>query len=263
MGYRATLLACVFGVGFALHPVRASAQGLQMGATVAPGGVCPTASVVPQGVGRYVYMNAQGALCVSGGSSSSGGFPTQTGLTPGQVSIGTTPTLINAASATQGYIIITNLSPSATIYIGPAGVTTSNGYALQPGYSSFPIYSQAAVYGVVAGGTASANFASFTGTGATSTTLVSSQVSITSGAATALTTSTADKFLYIQNCGAGDLYFGPTNTVTASGAGVGTDIPGSTNLGSAGANMILPYSGPAYAISPSGTTTTACVLEAR
>lgn len=66
----------------------------------------------------------------------------------GQVSIGSTATLIKAAGTRQG-LLITNPSASVTVYIGGSGVTTGNGQELLPGTSiTLPVVS--AVYGIVA-----------------------------------------------------------------------------------------------------------------
>jgi hypothetical protein len=68
----------------------------------------------------------------------------------GQVSVGSSTTLIIAAGTRQG-VLITNPS-SVTVYIGGSGVTTSNGQELLAG-ESVTLPTTSAVYGVVATGT--------------------------------------------------------------------------------------------------------------
>ena len=74
----------------------------------------------------------------------------------GQVSIGTSATLIIAANTRQG-VLITNPSSTVTVYIGGSGVTTGNGQELLPLQSaSLPVVS--AVYGVVASSTQTVSY---------------------------------------------------------------------------------------------------------
>lgn len=62
------------------------------------------------------------------------GFRRSTSIGTGQVSCGTTATIIlTGSSPITGWSL--NNNSGATIYIGPAGVTTSNGYALASGQS--------------------------------------------------------------------------------------------------------------------------------
>jgi hypothetical protein len=74
----------------------------------------------------------------------------------GQVSLGTSATLIIAAGTRQG-VLITNPSATVTVYIGGSGVTTANGQILGPLQSiTIPVVS--AVYGVVAASTQTVSF---------------------------------------------------------------------------------------------------------
>lgn len=74
----------------------------------------------------------------------------------GQVSVGSTPTLIIAAETRQG-VLITNPSSTVTVYIGGVAVSTSNGQQLLPLQSlSLPVAS--AIYGIVATGTQTVSF---------------------------------------------------------------------------------------------------------
>lgn len=76
--------------------------------------------------------------------------------TTGQVSVGSSATPIIAANTRQG-VLITNPSTSVTVFIGGAGVTTSNGQELLPGCSlTLPVVS--AVYGVVATGSQTVSY---------------------------------------------------------------------------------------------------------
>lgn len=85
-------------------------------------------------------------------ASSTGGVLNGTG----QVSIGSSATLILASNLRQG-LLITNPSATVTVYIGGSGVTISNGQALLPGCSiTLPVVS--AVYGVIATGTQSVSY---------------------------------------------------------------------------------------------------------
>lgn len=75
----------------------------------------------------------------------------------GQVSLGTSATLIIAAGTRQG-VIVTNPSTTVTIYVGGSGVTTSNGQIVPPLQSvTLPVVS--AVYGVVAASTQTVSYA--------------------------------------------------------------------------------------------------------
>lgn len=69
----------------------------------------------------------------------------------GQVSVGSSATLIIAANTRQG-VLITNPSTTVTLYVGGSGVTTGNGQIIPPSQSiTLPVVS--AIYGVVATGT--------------------------------------------------------------------------------------------------------------
>jgi hypothetical protein len=75
----------------------------------------------------------------------------------GQVSLGTSATLIIAAGTRQG-VVITNPSSTVTIYVGGSGVTTSNGQIVPPLQSvTLPVVS--AVYGVVVSSTQTVSYA--------------------------------------------------------------------------------------------------------
>lgn len=75
----------------------------------------------------------------------------------GQVSVGTTPTLIAASNGLRYALLITNISSTVTVYIGNSAVTASNGQVLGPGQSlTIPVVGP--VYGVVASGTQTVSF---------------------------------------------------------------------------------------------------------
>ena len=67
----------------------------------------------------------------------------------GQVSVGTTMTLIVAANPARKSVLITNITGTQVIYVGPLGVTTSNGsYLHSAAGSNVTINTKAAVYGI-------------------------------------------------------------------------------------------------------------------
>lgn len=51
-------------------------------------------------------------------------------ITQGQTSVGTAAAVINTAQATPGFLHITNLDNTDTVYVGGAGVTTANGHGI-------------------------------------------------------------------------------------------------------------------------------------
>ena len=67
------------------------------------------------------------------------------------VSVGSTATVIKAANASRGAILIRN-NGSQNIWIGPSGVTTSTGYKLAP-LKMIYLRDKSAIYGIVASGT--------------------------------------------------------------------------------------------------------------
>jgi len=73
----------------------------------------------------------------------------------GQVSVGTTATLITPGNSQQRCATIQNMDSAATMFIGTTAVSTTTGYRLLPGMShTFNV--NRAIYGVVASGTANA-----------------------------------------------------------------------------------------------------------
>lgn len=75
----------------------------------------------------------------------------------GQASLTSVASQIVGVRATRRSVAIINLDSSATIYLGPAGVTTSNGLAIPAGQSvSIPF--TGAIYGVVSTGSVSVSF---------------------------------------------------------------------------------------------------------
>jgi len=74
-------------------------------------------------------------------------------LNHNQVSIATTATVIVARSNNTGRTTIKNLHATEDVFLGGSGVTTSNGFPLEPG-EAMSIESMAAIYGIVASGTA-------------------------------------------------------------------------------------------------------------
>lgn len=74
-------------------------------------------------------------------------------FTPGQATIGTTPTLIAAARSGRQSITVTNTGTTA-VYLGGSGVTTTTG-AYLPGVvgATITIPFSGALYGIVASGT--------------------------------------------------------------------------------------------------------------
>lgn len=92
-------------------------------------------------------VNAAGRMLVDAGGG------TSSALAAGQVTLGTTATLIAAARAGRTKITIT--STAATVfYVGGSGVTAANGfYVAAAAGASVTLDTAAAVYGVVAAGT--------------------------------------------------------------------------------------------------------------
>ena len=68
-------------------------------------------------------------------------------LAHGQVTIGSTATMIKAANTSRKAITIKNIG-AVDVYIGNSGVTTSNGYKLASNAVSPEIRSTAAIYGI-------------------------------------------------------------------------------------------------------------------
>ena len=69
-----------------------------------------------------------------------------------QVTVSTTPTLLVAADPHDQTVIIR--AGSSDVYIGNAGVTTSNGFLLEhKSVVTFPLGAYEALYGVCASGT--------------------------------------------------------------------------------------------------------------
>lgn len=78
-------------------------------------------------------------------------------ITTGQVSVGTTATALSTAESDDrsgSSICVSNPSGGSTVYLGPAGVTTGNGFALDAGASmAFDLQPGELIYGIVASGT--------------------------------------------------------------------------------------------------------------
>lgn len=123
--------------------------------------VVTTCGTQSWGVGGWsaITQTAAGALCTSGGGGGGGATVGAANFTPAQVSVGATATVIAAArtgAAGTGRVSITITNTTTTaIYLGGSGVTTSTGTML-PGVvgASVTINTTAAVYGIVATGTA-------------------------------------------------------------------------------------------------------------
>ena len=116
----------------------------------------PRAHVITNLDGTQIYgVDPANPLQVSGTFTPSGvgygTFDTQ------QVSVGITPTLIAAANAARGGLVVTNPSTTITVFIGSSAVTISTGQALLPG-NSITIPTTADVYGVVAASTQTVSF---------------------------------------------------------------------------------------------------------
>lgn len=76
-------------------------------------------------------------------------------ITPNQISVGATATVIKAAPSAGHYrhsILIKNTDTTNTVYIGASGVTTGTGFPLKPGETMTLDRNYAAVYGICAGG---------------------------------------------------------------------------------------------------------------
>lgn len=79
-------------------------------------------------------------------------------LATGQVTVAATATLVVAARAGRGYVLVQNLGTTA-VYLGGAGVTTSTGMLLQGVAGAIvKIDAAAAIYGIVASGTQAVSF---------------------------------------------------------------------------------------------------------
>jgi len=68
------------------------------------------------------------------------------------VTVGTSATLLSAASTGRQSVVIANNDPGVVLYVGNASVTTSNGLPIQPNGSATFDKSSAAIYGIVASG---------------------------------------------------------------------------------------------------------------
>jgi hypothetical protein len=51
-------------------------------------------------------------------------------ITQGQTSVGTAATVINTSQQNPGFLHVTNLDNTDTVYVGGAGVTTANGHGI-------------------------------------------------------------------------------------------------------------------------------------
>lgn len=85
-----------------------------------------------------------------------GGSPTgYSNLATGQVSVGTTATVIAAARTGRGTVTVAN--GATAIYVGNSGVTTTTGI-LVPVNGNLTLTFNGAVYGIVATGTSSVTY---------------------------------------------------------------------------------------------------------
>lgn len=67
------------------------------------------------------------------------------------VSVGTSATLLDAADSTRQSVTLKNAG-AVTVYVGPSGVTTTNGLPLEPGEALTVDKTTAALYAIVASG---------------------------------------------------------------------------------------------------------------
>lgn len=105
-------------------------------------------------------------LQVLGGSSSSGGgaggvaITSLTGsnaIASGQTALSTSAALLVPTRTARRLVHIKNLDTAETVYVGPSGVTSANGFPLSPG--EFVILeTKADVYAVAGSGTPTAAF---------------------------------------------------------------------------------------------------------
>lgn len=72
------------------------------------------------------------------------------------VSVGTSATALPASALSGRRVVWVYNNGSATIFLGPAGVTTNNGFPLLPGQSVSLAVGALVVYGIVAAGTVEA-----------------------------------------------------------------------------------------------------------
>ena len=74
----------------------------------------------------------------------------------GAVSVGTSATALPASALAARRALIVYNNGSSTIYLGPAGVSTSGGFPLLPGQSVSLEVGALVIYGIVASGTVEA-----------------------------------------------------------------------------------------------------------
>ena len=74
----------------------------------------------------------------------------------GAVSVATTATALPASALAGRRVLRVFNNGSSTIYLGPAGVTTSNGYPLKAGQELVFEFGALVLYGIVAAGTVAA-----------------------------------------------------------------------------------------------------------
>lgn len=132
-------------------------------ARAAVSGATPTATVLLLGTLSIAGLssNGGGTTTANQGTPNAGGvnawpvaIAAPANFTPAQVSVASTATLIAAQRTTRQLISIVNTTTTA-IYIGGSGVTTTTGQLL-PGVvgASITVPTTAALYGIVATGTA-------------------------------------------------------------------------------------------------------------
>lgn len=146
-----------------------SANGQTPAGTTTSAGYVPVAPVDPA-TGATLNkptINADGSMVIAGfnGSNRASGpnpLPTRdtgfTTLAHGQISVGTTATVIAAARSGRGPITIVN-GGTTDVFIGNSNVTTTTGVLL-PGTkgASITLSCQTAVYGIVGTGTQTVSF---------------------------------------------------------------------------------------------------------
>ena len=97
-------------------------------------------------VSKHVPVDAAGVELYYKGST----------VLSGAVSVATSATALPASALSGRRVLWIYNNGSATIFLGPAGVTTSNGFPLLPGQSVSLAVGALVVYGIVASGTVEA-----------------------------------------------------------------------------------------------------------
>lgn len=100
------------------------------------------------GSGNLQPVSAANPLPVTEGRGST--------FAPAQVSVTTTATQILAVTTLPSGRIVRNMDTTATMFIGPSGVTPSNGFPVYAGESFDASHTSAAIYGIVSTGSVTA-----------------------------------------------------------------------------------------------------------